>query len=341
MSEASGYTTVIRCGHCGNTAPMRVIGHVTDIVTLEAETGESRDTGTVYEVSVCPSCEKPILRTGDWNDDVPSDWLPADVYPDVEGLEAREVFSQRSADMRFMRLAVAEAARSQPEPEKKAPPPLVGAVIARGGELIASAFRGEKKAGEHAEYTVLEGKCEKLALAGATVYTTLEPCTSRNHPKAPCVERLKSRRVARVVIGILDPNDDIRGRGILELRKAGIQVDLFPSDLMNQLEEMNREFISDQEKKSRGPAVRSEKPSTGAEDKWVNLSYLVESGISAKLEADGYATAWVSAEDESAYVDLKHWEYLLHPDGGAAPKKVKIRDPSAGGGYLVFLKKKR
>ena len=152
---------------------------------------------------------------------------------------------QKPNDLAHMRLAIREARRSIPEDDK--PHPFVGAVIARDGEVLASACRGEKDPGDHAEFIVSEKKLKYDKLAGCTVFTTLEPCTTRNHPKVPCANRLIERHVKRVVIGSLDPNQDITGKGILRLRRAGIAVDLFPPELMSEIEELNREFTRDQE----------------------------------------------------------------------------------------------
>ncbi len=88
--------------------------------------------------------------------------------------------------------------------------------------------------------TSLEKKLADVALAGSTAYTTLEPCTSRNHPKVPCTTRLAGRKVARVVIGMLDPDDGISGRGQRTLRKPGIATELFDHDLMTKGEEGSR-----------------------------------------------------------------------------------------------------
>lgn len=146
----------------------------------------------------------------------------------------------------LMRLALDTARKSVAENEKAHP--LVGAVVTRDGQVLATACRGEDPGhpGAHAEYYALEHKLADVALAGATVYTTLEPCTSRNHPKLPCVERLIARKVSRVVIGMLDPNQSITGKGVTRLREAGIAVDLFAPGMMAEAEEMNRRFADDQ-----------------------------------------------------------------------------------------------
>ena len=142
-------------------------------------------------------------------------------------------------DVRFAQMAVDEARQSTAEDERAHP--MVGCVVVKDGKVLATSHRGEM-VGRHAEFIALEEKLGDQALTGCTVYTTLEPCTSRNHPKIPCAGRLIERKVARVVIGMHDPNPDICGKGVRKLQAADIEVTLFPHALIKQLEELNRNF---------------------------------------------------------------------------------------------------
>ena len=167
-----------------------------------------------------------------------------------------------NGDLQFMEMAIEEARKSTAEDGRSHPK--VGAVVVKNGRVLARAHRGEIP-GCHAEYIALERKLPDQSLAGSTVYTTtvyttLEPCTSRNHPKIPCAYRLIERKVARVVIGMLDPNPKIRGRGQMALRKASIATDLFPHDLMGEIEELNREFTRHQEREDQPSAPVAKEP---------------------------------------------------------------------------------
>ena len=146
----------------------------------------------------------------------------------------------------LMERAIAEAAKCSWPVEEEGSKPKVGAVITIDGEPIASARRGTD---DHAEKLALsEIPCEQ-DLAKATVWTTLEPCTHTVRRKAgeSCTERLIRARVQKVVIGILDPNQGVCGKGLLKLQEYGIEVALFPHDLALRIRRMNDKFIQAQQ----------------------------------------------------------------------------------------------
>ena len=195
-----------------------------------------------------------------------------------------------SDDRRFAMMAIEEALKSVPEDDRP-DRPKVGAVIVKNGVVLGKAHRGEiLKA--HAEYVALDDKLSDDLVAGATVYTTLEPCTTRTHPKIPCAQRIVDRKIARVVIGMLDPNPEIRGRGDLLLSEAGIETQLFPRDLRAQVEEMNRDFIRSQKNRQGSTSSGKEpeaRPVTVSAKDWKELSSQFKQST-PKVRADWYQT---------------------------------------------------
>src|SRR5688500_12293000 len=118
-----------------------------------------------------------------------------------------------------MRRAIRLAMRGRGQVE---PNPMVGCVLVKDGRVIGEGFH-RQFGGPHAEPNALASCTE--APAGATAYVTLEPCCHTNKQTPPCAPRLIEAKVARVVIGCLDPNPVVNGRGVAMLRAAGVRVD--------------------------------------------------------------------------------------------------------------------
>lgn len=105
---------------------------------------------------------------------------------------------------------------------KTNPNPLVGAVIAKGEEIISQGYHGYY-GGPHAEAVALEKAGEKAK--GATMYVTLEPCN--HHGKTPpCTDNIIKAGIQRVVIAALDPSEKMAGKSVRILRQAGVKVEV-------------------------------------------------------------------------------------------------------------------
>ena len=126
-------------------------------------------------------------------------------------------------DVEHMRRALAQAATVR---STTAPNPWVGCVVVAAGRrprTAATVFAGATAppGGPHAEVAALAAAGE--AARGATLYVTLEPCAHQGRTP-PCTDAIIAAGVARVVVGIEDPDDRVAGRGIAALRAAGVEV---------------------------------------------------------------------------------------------------------------------
>src|SRR5262249_20207433 len=103
------------------------------------------------------------------------------------------------------------------------PNPMVGAVLVQDGRKVGQGWH--RRAGQpHAEIEAIRDAGESgVRLKGATLYVTLEPCSTFGRTP-PCIEAILAQGVARVVVGATDPNPKHAGRGYELLRRHGVEV---------------------------------------------------------------------------------------------------------------------
>jgi diaminohydroxyphosphoribosylaminopyrimidine deaminase / 5-amino-6-(5-phosphoribosylamino)uracil reductase len=139
-----------------------------------------------------------------------------------------------AADERFMRRTLELAAKAL---GRTSPNPVVGAVIVRNGRIIGEGFH--RRAGlPHAEREALRRITETAR--GATIYVNLEPCSHYGRTP-PCADALIEAGIKRVVVGMVDPNPLVQGRGLRRLRRAGIAV--ATGVLREECERLNEDFV--------------------------------------------------------------------------------------------------
>ena len=117
--------------------------------------------------------------------------------------------------------------------------PLVGSVIVHSGRIIGEGYHHEF-GGPHAEVNAINSVKDEALLKDATMYVNLEPC-SHYGKTPPCSLLIREKGIPRVVIGSIDPNPQVAGRGINMLREAGIEVIIGVLDEASDW--MNRRFF--------------------------------------------------------------------------------------------------
>jgi pyrimidine deaminase RibD-like protein len=133
--------------------------------------------------------------------------------------------SQPQADQAWLREAIELSRRCPPADSAFS----VGAVlVSEVGQVIATGYSRETGPKDHAEEVALAKAAGDPLLAGATLYSSLEPCLSRASRPRSCTELIKEAGIGRVVIAWLEPPVFTAGGGAAELRRAGVTVDEIP-----------------------------------------------------------------------------------------------------------------
>ena len=145
----------------------------------------------------------------------------------------------------YMKLAIEVMKKSIPERKKKDPCPYVGAVLVFPDGTFETAYRGELREGDHAEYTLLDKKNRHKELSDCWLFATLEPCApgARNAPKVSCSERITNARDSEVWFGIEDKNPTVDHAGIDHLMESGVKVHQFSPEFHKEIEDINKEFM--------------------------------------------------------------------------------------------------
>ena len=186
----------------------------------------------------------------------------------------------RQEDIEYMRRAIELAERGVGFTN---PNPMVGAVIVKGGKVIGEGWH--ERCGEwHAERNAFRN-CTVPA-EGATMYVTLEPCCLYGKTP-PCTEAIIEHGIARVVVGMEDPNPLVAGKGIALLREAGIEVVCGVEE--EALREQNRVFLK---------YISTKLP-------WVAMKTAMT--LDGKIATRTGDSKWITGAEARAYVhELRH-----------------------------------
>jgi diaminohydroxyphosphoribosylaminopyrimidine deaminase / 5-amino-6-(5-phosphoribosylamino)uracil reductase len=121
-----------------------------------------------------------------------------------------------------------------------APNPMVGCVIVNDGKIIGEGFH-QLCGGPHAEVNAIYSVKNERLLQYSTLYVNLEPC-SYFGKTPPCTDLIIEKKISRVIIGSVDPNPEVAGRGIKKLIDAGCSV--LEGVLLNECQKLNRRFFT-------------------------------------------------------------------------------------------------
>jgi diaminohydroxyphosphoribosylaminopyrimidine deaminase/5-amino-6-(5-phosphoribosylamino)uracil reductase len=183
--------------------------------------------------------------------------------------------SQEKRDSKFMREAIRMAEKGL---GRTAPNPAVGAVIVRDGKAVSRGYH--RKAGSpHAEVDALAGIGGRAE--GTTLYVTLEPCNHTGRTP-PCTKAILDAGVERVVVGMQDPNPEVKGGGCSFLAANNIEVKT--GVLEKECRRLNEAFVK---------FVTSKRPFI------IVKSALTLDGWTATAEGD---SRWITNERSRAFV---------------------------------------
>jgi len=221
------------------------------------------------------------------------------------------------------------------------PNPMVGAVIARNGAIVAEGFH-QRAGGPHAEIAALKNGGD---FRGATLYVTLEPCSHQGRT-GPCHPAIIAAGIERVVVATNDPNPRVNGKGIEALRTAGIEV--VTDVLSDRARKLNEVFFHSQTTGrpfvvlKAGMSLDGKLATVAKESKWITSEASREESLRLREEYDAILVgAGTVRQDDPQLTRRLGLNHSIHPwtrviVDGSAGIPASSRVLSDGGKTLLF-----
>jgi diaminohydroxyphosphoribosylaminopyrimidine deaminase/5-amino-6-(5-phosphoribosylamino)uracil reductase len=192
------------------------------------------------------------------------------------------------------------------------PNPLVGSVIVYKDTIIGEGWH--RKAGEpHAEVNAVNSVKDTSLLPDSTIYVNLEPC-SHFGKTPPCSDMIIRHKIGKVVIGTVDPNAIVSGRGIEKLKAAGIDVTV--GILEKECLELNKRFFTFHKKKrpyiilkwaESADGFIAPKTRDGQKPVWISNAYSRQLVHKWRSEEQGILVGTQTVIDDNPKLDVRDW----------------------------------
>lgn len=197
-----------------------------------------------------------------------------------------------------------------------APNPMVGAVLVHNDKIIGEGFTSAYGKA-HAEVNAIRSVNDAALLQDATLYVTLEPCCHYGRTP-PCADTIIRHNIPRVVVGVIDPNEKVAGKGIQKLKDAGCEVTY--GVLANECRAHHKRFLTFHEKKrpyiilkwvetldgfiAPEKAQRKENP----EPYWITNSYSRQTTHQWRAEERAILVGTNTVLEDNPKLDARHWK---------------------------------
>ena len=189
------------------------------------------------------------------------------------------------------------------------PNPMVGCVIVHNGLIIGEGYH-QQYGGPHAEPNAIASVKDQSLLGESTIYVTLEPCAHWGKTP-PCANLLVEKKVRKVVIGALDTNPLVAGKGIQILRDAGIEI--VSGVLEMEIRFQNRRFFCFMEKQRPYIILKWAQTADGFiarnnfDSKWISNSLSRQMVHRWRAEEDAIMVATNTARYDDPQLNVRDW----------------------------------